>query len=186
MPYDHFHNIYGNLPVEEKKKFMEHLRHIWGVSRHRVPVECAETLYKLLLTGQFSIVAGRIESIRTNTENKFCVNYRERSSKNPLTIFADAVINCMGPESDYEKLDDPLIKNLLKRGMIQTDQLKLGLDCTPEGIIIDRSGKRSPFLYTIGPPAKGTLFEITSVPEIRIAALRLAELVTTKKDELAY
>jgi uncharacterized NAD(P)/FAD-binding protein YdhS len=178
--------IWLNLPLEEKKKFMEHLRHIWGVSRHRVPAECAGILYQLLSKRQLSIIAGRIKSICTNTHNSFSVEYQARSSKKNITLFADAIVNCMGPESNYEKLEDPLIKNLLKRGMIRTDSMKLGIDCTPEGIIIDKHGKRSPFLYTIGPPVKGTLFEITSVPEIRIAALQLAELVISKKDEFAY
>jgi len=174
------HMAWGYMEVPPVLSVFAWLTHAFGDGMFWIK------LWPSLFGAATFIVAGRIESISTTKENTFCINYRERSSKNRLTIFADAVINCMGPESDYEKLDDPLIKNLLKRGMIKTDQLKLGLDCTPEGIIIDKSGKRSPFLYTIGPPAKSTLFEITSVPEIRIAALQLADLVTSKQDELAY
>jgi uncharacterized NAD(P)/FAD-binding protein YdhS len=63
--------------------------------------------------------------------------------------------------------------------------LRLGIDCTPEGIVIDKNGAHSPYLYTIGPPAKGTLWEITSVPDIRSAAFMLAERLShTQKDIL--
>jgi uncharacterized NAD(P)/FAD-binding protein YdhS len=84
----------------------------------------------------------------------------------------------MGPESNYEKLNESFICNLLQKGLITADKLHLGIDCTKEGSVIGKSGIPSPFLYAVGPPTKGVLWEITSVPEIRVAALRLAELVS--------
>jgi uncharacterized NAD(P)/FAD-binding protein YdhS len=63
--------------------------------------------------------------------------------------------------------------------MIRPDALRLGLDCTPEGVVVDGKGERSAFLYTIGPPAKGVFWEMTSVPEIRVAAQRLAGLLVS-------
>jgi uncharacterized NAD(P)/FAD-binding protein YdhS len=177
-------DIWCNLPAPEKIKFMEHLRHIWGVARHRMPPVCAESLHKLLSEGQLSIIAGRIRSIRTDGEDRFRVEYRERSSHKTVNVTVDTIVNCMGPESDYEKLDDPLIRSLLEKGMIRTDKLHLGIDCTREGIVIGRDGIESPFLYTIGPPTKGILWEITAVPEIRVAARRLAELIACKNPAL--
>lgn len=156
---------------------MEHLRHIWGVARHRMPPECAERLQQLLAGGFFSIIAGRIRSIRSNLTGCFYVTYDERSSKSQFTLEADTIVNCMGPESNYFRLKDRLVGNLLKKGLIRTDKLQLGIDCTPEGIIIEKNGDLSPYMYTIGPPAKGTLWEITSVPEIRAAAVALAGMM---------
>jgi uncharacterized NAD(P)/FAD-binding protein YdhS len=176
--------IWLNLPPAEKKIFMQHLRHLWGVARHRIPRESAALLYELLSAGQLRVVAGRIKSIGVSLENEFLIEYHERSSKRVTFLHAAVIVNCMGPESDYEKLEDPLVDNLLKRALIRTDVLKLGIDCTPEGAVIGKNGLPADWLYTIGPPAKGCLWEITSVPEIRTAALKLADLLLHAKDVL--
>lgn len=176
--------IWLHLPTAEKSRFMEHLRHIWGVARHRMPAECAGIIHKLLSERRLSIVAGRVRSIRPGSVSDFCIEYQDRSSKKNRRLACDIIINCMGPQSNYEKLDDLLIKNLLAKAMIRTDELRLGIDCTPEGAVIGKNGDRSPFLYTIGPPSKGVLWEITSVPEIRTAALQLAKLIVERKKEL--
>lgn len=178
--------IWQNLPTQEKKKFMEHLRHIWGVARHRMPQECAAGLHELLSTGQLSILAGRIKGIRYGPQQRFSVDYQERSSKRPLNLEADTIVNCMGPESNYEKLEDPLIDNLLQLGLMRTDPLRLGIDCTPEGAILEKDGVPSRCLYAIGPPVRGILWEITSVPEIRTAALQLAKLVSQAEDQFVH
>lgn len=172
--------IWRNLPLAEKRIFMEHVRHIWGVARHRMPAECADELYEVLEQNLLSVVAGRIRSIRENSAI-FSVEYHQRQTGKKMSIEVDFIINCMGPEPNYQKLQDPLVRNLLRRSLMHTDDLQLGIDCTPEGAVIDEKGLSSSWLYTIGPPMKGVLWEITSVPEIRIAALRLAELVLLAK-----
>jgi uncharacterized NAD(P)/FAD-binding protein YdhS len=176
--------IWLHLPIAEKRKFMEHLRHIWGVARHRMPAECAGIIHKLLSERRLSIVAGRVRSIRPGPVSDFCIEYQDRSSKKNRRLACDIIINCMGPQSNYAKLEDPLIKNLLAKGVIRTDALRLGIDCTPEGAVIGKKGEVSPFLFTIGPPAKGVLWEITSVPEIRAAALQLATLIAGREKEV--
>jgi uncharacterized NAD(P)/FAD-binding protein YdhS len=178
--------IWLGLSIVEKRKFMEHLRHIWGVARHRLATECSSVLQAALAEGQFSILAGRVRSILVRPDKGFSVQYQERHTHELHLIAADKIINCMGPESNYERSEEPLIRNLLGKGLIRTDALKLGIDCTREGVVIENDGKPSSFLFTIGPPAKGVLWEITSVPEIRVAAVRLADSVVSKKDTFAF
>lgn len=173
--------IWLKLPVNEKRKFMEHLRHIWGVARHRMPPQQAAQLHQLISEKKLCVISGRVQAITVNENDQFEIIYRERASGKDQHILADVIINCMGPEPNYHKLKDPLIKSLFKKGLIRTDALRLGLDCTPEGKIIDQLGQPSEFLYVIGPPAKGILWEITSVPEIRSAAVQLASLLAGTK-----
>ena len=177
----HVQQIWQDLLTKEKKTFMEHLRHIWGVARHRMPGECAERLHQALTAGQLHIQAGRIQAIGIGSSGNFCIRYLERRSKERVTLEADVVINCMGPESNYFKLQDAFVSNLVKKGMIRTDALQLGIDCTPEGIVIGKNGEPIPYLYTIGPPARGALWEITAIPEIRTAAFNLARRMTVAK-----
>jgi uncharacterized NAD(P)/FAD-binding protein YdhS len=172
--------LWQQLSTTEKKKFMEHIRHRWNVARHRIPAASAGVIREWLDSGRLRVLAGQVQAIHRGNvaqDQGFRVVYRERGSGAGLTVEVDCIVNCMGPETNFEKIDDVLIRNLLRKGMIRPDALKLGLDCTPEGVLVERSGLPSSFLYTLGPPAKPVFWEMTSVPEIRVAARQLAALL---------
>jgi len=48
--------------------------------------------------------------------------------------------------------------------------LRLGLDTAEDLRVIGRDGKPSELVYAMGPPTKGTLWEITAVPDLRTQA----------------
>ena len=93
--------IWQSLPVAEKKYFKQHLSRYWNVARHRMPVEAAIVLDRLQATGRLRILKGRLKEI--NFDARFEVAYETQEVRN--TVFADAVINCIGSESNFEKLD---------------------------------------------------------------------------------
>lgn len=157
--------IWLNLPDQEKRRFMRHLRRIWDVSRHRMPNECSEILRQMQDSGQLQILKGRIKRIEPLENGGFDVFYQNNNSKN--FVKADAVINCTGSESNFNKINTPLVKNLLSKNYIQTDKLSLGIEAC-------RNGKISDTLYTIGTALKGVLWESTAMPEIRTQAHQLA------------
>lgn len=158
-------SLWINLPDEEKRRFMRHSRRIWDVARHRIPVECREILRQMEDSGQLSILKGRVKKIEITAENKFEAFYQDKGAMK--NIAADAVINCTGSESNFNKLDVPLVKNLLAKNYIRTDSLALGIQAAP-------NGKISENLYTIGTALKGILWESTAMPEIRTQANQLA------------
>src|SRR5207244_2874675 len=82
------------------------------------------------------------------------------------------------PECNYYKLKDPLVLNLLARGMIHPDPLFLGLMTAPNGAALNYLGQPSTNLYTLGSLRKGMLFETTAVPELRAQAEELAAELT--------
>lgn len=83
------------------------------------------------------------------------------------------VVNCSGPGADYDRIQEPLFRNLLSEGIVRPDPLLLGLDVTANRALLDRSGAISRRLFAIGPVTKGAFWEMTAVPDIR----RQAELV---------
>ncbi|HEX8636717.1 MAG TPA: hypothetical protein VF692_01545, partial [Pyrinomonadaceae bacterium] len=87
---------------------------------------------------------------------------------------ADAIINCIGAESNFGKIDFPLVKSLIERGEIVPDELALGLAATPDGKIISRENKTSGVLRTLGTALRGVLWESTAMPEIRAQARALS------------
>jgi uncharacterized NAD(P)/FAD-binding protein YdhS len=166
----HTQEIWMNLPHEEKEYFRLHLSRYWDVARHRMPPGAAEKLGRMRLSGQLEIVKGRLRDVSSNG----AFNIRYFSNAVDKKASADVLVNCIGSESNYEKIDVPLVRNLLKRGLIQPDTLRLGLNATPDGHIIGLDDRPSNVIYTLGTALKGILWESTAIPEIRIQAWQLA------------
>jgi uncharacterized NAD(P)/FAD-binding protein YdhS len=89
-------------------------------------------------------------------------------------VRVNRVINCTAPESDYRKLTHPLWRNLLARGTVVAGPCGLGLRTGPDGELVSAGGESSRNLFTLGPTRIGTLFETTSVEEIRVQARAVA------------
>jgi uncharacterized NAD(P)/FAD-binding protein YdhS len=159
------------LPLAEKRRFMRHLRRVWDISRHRMAPECMAILNKMQESGQLTIRRGKIADIRT-VNNRFKVRLRKRGRSSVETV--DAIINCIGSESNFGKIDLPLVQSLIERGEIEPDELGLGLNATPDGKIINRQKEISNVISTLGTSLKGILWESTAMPEIRVQARNLA------------
>jgi len=162
------------LPLVERRRFLRHVRSYWDVHRHRAAPEAAAAIEQLRRSEQLRVHAGRICAYREQHDGVW-VTYRPRRSNTVVELQASRVINCTGPESDYCKLQHPLIRNLLAAGLARPDPLCLGLDTDAEGRLLDARGYASTFLYTLGAPCKGRLWETTAVPEIRGQAQALAQ-----------
>jgi uncharacterized NAD(P)/FAD-binding protein YdhS len=173
-----YHNqeIWMSWPFEEKQKFLKHLSRIWNIARHRIPYDYDQVLNQLIKSGQLEIKAVKILSIKKGN-NDIEVNYRIRKSSEERNDRFDYLLNCTGPQSNYQRLEHVLVKNLMDHGYIICDSFHMGLDALPNGTILDREGAPSKNLYTLGPPLKGILGESTAVPELRRQAFDLALLL---------
>lgn len=167
----HTQEIWLNLPTAEKRYFMQHLSRYWNVARHRIPPVAAKILDEMQTTDSLKILKGRLKNIES-ADGKFNVSFTADGVEKHLSF--DAVINCIGSESNFERLDNRFVKNLIGKGYIKNDRLNLGIDSTPGGKTIDASGKVSDTLLTIGTSLKGILWESTAMPEIRAQANKLA------------
>ena len=87
------------------------------------------------------------------------------------------MINCTGPDTDLARVDVPLVRSLRESGLVRPDELGLGLDTDDDGRLLDREGHASRLLFLVGPLRKGLLWENTAVPELRVEARRMAELL---------
>ncbi len=162
--------LWQGLPLAEQRRFMRHLRRIWDVSRHRMPAECAAVLAELEAAGRLQRLTGRIHSIDPQAEG-LRVSYRHKGEEHTLAV--DVLINCTGSQSDFSQVDQPLVRNLLAKGAIRPDGLRLGLQA-------EADGRLGPGLYTLGTALKGILWESTAIPEIRTQAAQLAARLLAK------
>jgi uncharacterized NAD(P)/FAD-binding protein YdhS len=103
------------------------------------------------------------------------VTVAPRGRQIPLSLVVDRIIDCSGPRTDCTKIDQPLLRQLLREGQIRPDPLRLGIEVEPDGAVVGRNGKTTADLFAIGPITKGTFWEIVAVPDIRVICERLAE-----------
>ena len=160
------------MPEPEKRYFMQHLSRYWNVARHRIPPECAAILDEMQATNQLQIGKGRLRNIEAYANGKFEITFSVDGFETHLSV--DAVINCIGSESNFNRIDSPLVKNLIGKGLIKPDSLKMGIDAAPDGRTIDVNGVISDVILTVGTALKGVLWESTAMPEIRAQANKLA------------
>jgi uncharacterized NAD(P)/FAD-binding protein YdhS len=172
--------IWQSLPAVEKRRFLRHLRPYWEIHRHRVAPEIHYLIAHQLQVGQTRIHAGRILRYEEAPEG-VSVTYRQRRTGEQVGLFVDRVINCTGPETDCRKLHSPLLTQLRKVGLLRPDALWQGVDVDENGALLNHQGAPSNFLYAVGPPRKGALWETTAVPEIRV---QIAELLHTLRFSL--
>jgi uncharacterized NAD(P)/FAD-binding protein YdhS len=169
-------SLWFGLAEDEKRRFIRHLYRYWEIIRSRIPPESEAIIDAMRASGQLAILAGRIRDL-VATETSLEVHYAQRGRAAREVVAAALVINCMGPEADYRRIDQPLVKNLLRRGLIRPGPAHLGIDALINGAIIGRSGAASDVLYTLGSPMRGVLWEVLAVPEIRVQAEGLARLL---------
>ncbi len=167
-------DVWQSMPLQDRRRFLRHLRPWWDVHRHRMAGLVADRIDLAGKAGQLRVITGRVRAY-AQKDGQVEVLYRPRGAEQAQTITVARVVNCSGPGADYERIREPLVRNLLASGVVRPDPLRLGLDVTGNCALLDRSGAISRRLFAIGPVTKGAFWEITAVPDIRRQAEKLAE-----------
>ena len=163
--------LWCGLGERERARFLARLRPFWDVHRHRAPLAVHEKIESLLATGALQVRAARLRAWREDASGvtALCADGELR---------VQHVINCTGSESDVHRLQDPLVRALLSRGLIVRDALGLGVESAEDGALVGARGRPSPWLYTLGSWLRAARWESTAVPELRGQAAALAERLT--------
>jgi uncharacterized NAD(P)/FAD-binding protein YdhS len=174
--------LWLGLSYNDKKQFLRHIKHYWDVLRHRIPKESSGVINEMLTSGQLKIVSGRLKS--SKDKGLFLeVRYDDRESGKVKSENFNQVINCTGPNFNFEKQKQTLIKNLVEKGIICNAPVGFGINALPQGNLINKEGKPSEIFFTLGPPLKGILWESTAVPEIRVQAEKLVDFLKQNFEE---
>jgi uncharacterized NAD(P)/FAD-binding protein YdhS len=168
--------LWQGFPWEERARFMRHVRPFWEAHRHRIAPATAAIVRSMEAAGRLKFHAGRLMSLR-DTEEGAAALVKVRGTEDFTALRVAKVINCTGPRTDYSKYQHPLLINLLAAGLIGHDPLALGIAALPSGEVLRYNQKPLGWLFTIGAPLKGVLWESTSVPEIRVQAQVLARQI---------
>jgi len=170
----HTQGIWKSLSLVERKRFMRHIRPIWESYRHRAAPPVLTAKDAMFSSNRLVLHRGRVQRI-TKSNSGLRITFFNSSTRREQILRVAYVINCTGPECNYQKLKSPLVINLIARGLIHPDPLFLGIKATSDGAVIGYLGRPSTQIFTLGSAAKGMLFETTAVPELRLQAKALAE-----------
>ena len=159
----------------ERERFLRHVQPYWDTHRHRIASQVGAVLAGALESGQLRTMAGRLVSIEPNSEGVHVEVALRRGGQWSAEVAR--VINCTGPAADLRAAGVWLVSGLLESGLVRQDPLRLGLETAKEGRVVDAHGSPSRTLFAVGPLRKGALWESTAMPEIRVQAAELAELL---------
>lgn len=175
----HIPDLWRRLPDRDKRLFVRHVARYWEVHRHRMPPATARRITELRCTGRLCVLHGQVTGV-SGSPGPERLRLRMSQDGAATDLAAGWLINATGPGTDLTRTADPLLRDLLSRGLARPDPLRLGLDATPDGAVLDAAGTPSPNLFTLGAMLRGIRYETTAIPEIRDQAAALARrLVAT-------
>lgn len=165
--------LWAAASLDERRRFLRHLRPWWDVHRHKIAPAIAEKIEDMEAEGRLSFAAGRILS----ADARGLVRWRPRGGEAVETMEAARIVNCTGPEVDVVRAGEPLLGALIAAGRVRPDALRVGIDVDPECRAIGADGAASDSLYAIGPITRGAFWESVAVPDIRVQAEAVARRI---------
>jgi uncharacterized NAD(P)/FAD-binding protein YdhS len=166
----HVPRLWQQLSVADREVFLRHVARYWEVHRHRMPPETAR-ISELRCAGRLSVQAGRVTAV---ARARGGLRVRIDTAGASTEYRAGWLVNATGPAADITRGGGPLLRDLLDRGLARPDPLRLGIDASHSGALIDAAGRPSSTLFTLGPPLRGLRYETMAIPEIRVQAAALA------------
>ena len=171
----HTQRIWRGLSVSRKKEFLRRHAARWNSIRHRIAISIHQRVTDALDAQRLEILEGTIESLSA-CDDALDVNLRTHGDEKRV-VAADLVINCTGPDARLSQTESPLLRNLLRSGLICSDEIDMGVAVNDDFQTISAAGEASPVCYAIGPLLRGTLWETTAVPELRVQAMNFAQSI---------
>lgn len=173
----HTQRIWQAFTVEEKLVFARRHAARWNVLRHRIAPELHAQIASAQLTGQLTVHAASIQKVSAHQAQ---IRVHLEGGE---TLDGDLVINATGPSTRFTATRSALLQNLLRRQLVTSDELDMGIRIAADHTVLDAAGSRSPLLLALGPLLRGTYWETIAVPELRIQAKRVAETLLEQSSE---
>jgi uncharacterized NAD(P)/FAD-binding protein YdhS len=167
--------IWGGMPLAERRRFLRHARRYWDVHRHRMAPPHAAMIAELQRDGALQVQAGRIHKL-DSSGNMVHVHYRLRGADNEQVLRVQRVIMANGLEAIHRSRD-PLIAGLVSSGLARFDKHGMGLDVTESLQAVRTDGTPADRIWALGPIVRGVFWECIAVPDIRGQAVNLAASV---------
>jgi len=176
----HVAAIWRSWDTETRARFLRHCASRWEVHRHRMPPQSAQRIEAARATGQLTLLRARFAgAVPMGTHTGIATTQSDGTER---MLIADHAIDCRGIRRNPETDSAPVIRDMLARGIARLDPLRLGLDTTLDARLVARGGVAARRVFAIGPCARGALWEITAIPDIRLQCAELARALSGQSD----
>jgi uncharacterized NAD(P)/FAD-binding protein YdhS len=166
--------LWRELPIDSRRRFLEHARAWWDVHRHRMAPEVEAVVTKAVANHRLTLLAGKMVDVSPNLTGAK-VRYRRRGQTTIESLDVGAIVDCSGIVKNPDATGNPVVRSLFDQGLARVDPLHIGLDVTPDCAIISRNGLPSRRLFAIGPLTRAAFWEIIAIPDIRDQCAELAK-----------
>jgi uncharacterized NAD(P)/FAD-binding protein YdhS len=166
--------LWRGLPVDERARFLRHLRPWWDAHRHRIAPTAADRFEALRRDGNLTIRRGRICGVE-RVANRAVVSVRDSDTDAIERVTTQRLIYATGPGSADGT--DTLVNSLIMQGLTRMDAQGLGLQVTDSLELVGASGVPAAGLWALGPIVRGVFWECTAVPDIRQQARAVADVI---------
>ncbi len=171
-------DLWRALPYGEQARLLRRWFPWWNVHRHRTAPAVGAGLAATMARGQLRIVKSRVDAVTTGSPSTGAAAGRltvRFSDPDVADLDADLVVNAAGPSDDLTTSGSPVLQSLLDDGHVVIGPHRLGLAVDRAGHALGRGVDPTPGLWIIGALRRGTEWETTAVPEIRIQAGVIAD-----------
>ncbi len=163
--------LWARLSDKERWRFRRHLFHRWHTARHRMAPPVARRIVEEMASGHLIVRRGHVAAV---SGDRHGLRVHVRASEGEYHLMADMVMNCTAPDTNFGRVDNPLLHELFALGMAVHGDLGSTFATDANGALFGHDGQVSPWLHAIGPLRAGSLFETTAIPEIRQQAQALS------------
>lgn len=161
----HGQALWRSLSPADQRRFLRHVVRYWDVHRHRVAAQVHASVQALVADGRIRLHRGRVREVATAGPR---VRMSARMRDGRIDQFdVDAVINATGMEMRAQAMRNPLLSDLLGKGLAVAGPHGIGIGSDDEGRVVDAEGRARPHLRVLGSLRIGDLWESTAVPELR-------------------
>jgi len=171
--------IWRDWPATAKRRFLEHTKAWWDIHRHRIPADIHVRAEKAIEAGELKLLAAKAVGAKERDDGSIELSLRRRGATTVEAMSCSRVYDCSGFTKDISGTSAEPLRSLFQQGLVRTDPLRISLDVTTDCSVVDAAGRPSAKLFAAGPLTRGAFFEIDAVPDIRLQAARLVEIITT-------
>jgi len=152
-----------------RREFVTDYRHAWDIHRHRVAAEIARDLDAWIADGRLAVRAADIERAEP-------AERRLRIVARGAAWTVDRIVVAAGP--NYDARANPLLAAGIEDGWLRPGPLGFSIDSDPgTGRVLDRGGRPTAPVFTIGALRRGVLWETLAIAEIKDQAAAIADRI---------
>ena len=146
----HIARLWSQASDAQRRQFVRHVRPWWESHHHRSPPQGDGLLQRLLKEGRLTLRAASLQAV-DSTGAQPRILLRPRGQAHTLWVQGHGLINSTGIEYDWRRVDKPLPRQLLQRGLIRPGNLGLGIAANPDGAVLNAEGVPAQRLFAMAP-----------------------------------